>query len=177
MDLKSVSMVWFHMVNLSLHAVASVYLFFLLFQLGRYWLLERRTDVRPEHLPLRQPVCLLATCLYRKSSRIFRRAKWLGGTNYFSLDVPFFAAFVARKSCNNGSALRRDVVCVVMARFVWTSFGNHSPGASLYRCIGKAGGYAMERVFTTSLARSFDSHRNNLQLHLFICLLWEFQRR
>lgn len=116
MDLKSGSLVWFHLVNLSLHAIASVYLFFLLFQLGRYWLLERRTDVRPEYFAFAAAGLFACHPLVSEViSYIPGREMALVGTNYFLAMFLFFSAFVARRPVTMILLYAAMFVCVVMA--------------------------------------------------------------
>lgn len=116
MDLKSVSMVWFHMVNLSLHAVASVYLFFLLFQLGRYWSFEQRTEVRPEHFAFAAAGLFACHPLVSEViSYIPGREMGLVGANYFLAMFLFFAAFVARSPVIMILLYAAMFACVAMA--------------------------------------------------------------
>ncbi len=116
MDLKSGSLVWFHLVNLSLHAMASVYLFILLFQLGRYWLLEHRTNIRPEYFAMASAGMFACHPLASEIiSYIPGREMALVGTNYFLAMYLFFAAFVARSPAKMILLYAAMFACVVMA--------------------------------------------------------------
>lgn len=118
LDLKSGSMIWFHMVNLSLHAAASLYLFFLLFQLGRYWMLEHRTAVKPEHFAFAASGLFACHPLASEIiSYIPGREMALVGANYFLSMFFFFAAFVARKPLTMVLLYTAMFACVVMAAF------------------------------------------------------------
>ncbi len=118
LDLKSGSMIWFHMVNLSLHAVTSVYLFFLLFQLGRYWAQEHRTTVRPEHFAFAASGLFACHPLASEIiSYIPGREMGLVGANYLLSMFFFFAAFIARKPLTMVLLYAAMFACVVMAVF------------------------------------------------------------
>lgn len=118
MDLKSTSLVWFHLVNLSLHALTSVYLFFLLFQLGRYWQFEERIDVKPEYFAFAAAGLLACHPLASEIvSYIPGREMGLVGANYVLSMFLFFAAFVARKPLNMILLYAAMLGCIVMAVF------------------------------------------------------------
>lgn len=118
MDLKSTSLVWFHMVNLSLHTLSSIYLFFLLFQLGRYWQFENRIDVKPEHFAFAAAGLFACHPLASEIvSYIPGREMALVGANYFLAMLLFFAGFVARKPLTMVLLYAAMLGCIVMAIF------------------------------------------------------------
>lgn len=97
-DLKSGSLIWFHIVNLTLHAATSVYLFFFLFSIGRYWKLEHRIDVKPLHFAF-AAACMFACHPLASEviSYIPARETALVGANYILALSFFFAGFIAQK--------------------------------------------------------------------------------
>ena len=116
MDLKSTSLIWFHMVNLTLHALTSVYLFFLVFQLGRYWSFENRIDVKPEYFAFAAAGLFACHPLASEIvSYIPGREMGLVGANYILAMFLFFAAFIARKPLTMILLYTAMLACIVMA--------------------------------------------------------------
>lgn len=97
LDTRASSLIWFHLVNLMLHALTSVYIFFLLYQLGRYWKEEKRTALKPEYLAFATAAIFASHPLASEIvSYIPARADVLVGANYFIAIICFFTAFLAR---------------------------------------------------------------------------------
>lgn len=116
LDLKSTSLIWFHMVNLTLHTLTCLYLFFLVFQLGRYWRFENRIAVKPEHFAFASAGMLACHPLASEIiSYIPGREMALVGANYVLAMFLFFAGFVARKPLNMVLLYTAMLACVVMA--------------------------------------------------------------
>lgn len=118
LDLKSGSLVWFHMVNLFLHTLTSLYLYILLFQVGKYWKIERRIDVRPEHFAFAAAGLFACHPLASEIvSYIPGREAALVGANYMLAMLLFFIAFVSSRPVEMILLYAAMFVCVVMASF------------------------------------------------------------
>ncbi|HEY9785139.1 MAG TPA: tetratricopeptide repeat protein [Candidatus Obscuribacterales bacterium] len=91
------SAVWFHSVNLGLHIATSLYLFFLLFRLGRYWKAEGKQVVDPVYLAFGAAALFACHPLAAEPvAYISARGAPLVGANYFLALNFFLWAFLAR---------------------------------------------------------------------------------
>lgn len=118
LDLKSGSLVWFHLVNLFLHTLTSLYLFILLFQVGKYWKIEQRVDVRPEHFAFAAAGLFACHPLASEVvSYIPGREMALVGANYMLAMLFFFIAFVSSRLSQMIFMYAAMFVCIVMASF------------------------------------------------------------